>query len=113
GTTHSLVAFVRDGKPEVLESREGRRLVPSIVSFAGDQPVVGDPAKRNKIRDAERTVFSVKRLLGRGFEDLQETAGSLPYRILAGEGLVKIQVGDRAYTAIEISALILRELKAS
>ena len=57
GTTHSLVAAFRNGKPEVLLSREGRRLIPSIVSFASDEPVVGYAAKARKIVDAEHTVF--------------------------------------------------------
>jgi molecular chaperone DnaK len=114
GTTHSLVAFVQGGKADVLTTREGRRLIPSVVTFAedGSDPVVGYAAKRQKIRDAAHTVFSVKRLLGRGFKDVQG-AGDLPYRILEGEGLARIQVGSRSYTAIEISAMILREAKAA
>jgi Fe-S protein assembly chaperone HscA len=120
GTTNSLVAHVRDGRPEVLTTREGRKLIPSVVSFgesgddSADRPVVGYAAKSRKIREAANTVFSVKRLLGRGFADVQADAGALPYRIVPGEGpdgLARIQVGDRAYTAIEISALILREAK--
>lgn len=115
GTTHSLVAYVpqgADGKPVVLSSREGQRLVPSIVSFAGGEPVVGYAAKSKKVRDPEHTIFSVKRLFGRGFEDLRDSAKSLPFKLLPTEsGIVRIQVGDQAYTAIEISAMILRELK--
>jgi len=113
GTTNSLVAFVKDGEPQVLKSREGQRLIPSVVSFVEGQRIVGYGAKRDKVRDAAHTVFSVKRLLGRGFEDLKASAESLPYEILPGEGPVRIRVGDCAYTAIEISAMILRELKLS
>ncbi len=113
GTTNSLVAWVRDGAPEILTSREGTRLVPSIVSFSEGKPVIGYAAKRKRIEDPEHTVFSVKRLLGRGFEDLRESSRSLPYRIVEGDGLPRIEVGGRQYTAIEISAMILRELKAS
>ncbi|MBC7691052.1 MAG: molecular chaperone DnaK [Methylotenera sp.] len=118
GTTNSLVAHVRDGKPEVLNSREGQRLIPSVVSFVDDKPVVGYAAKRKKVRDAEFTVFSVKRLLGRGFEDVAVGQDVLPYEIVRGgpEGdskNISIRVGERTYTAIEISAIILRELKAS
>jgi molecular chaperone DnaK len=111
GTTNSLVALVRDGKPEVLSTREGRRLLPSVVSFAGETPVIGYEARHQKVRDAEHTVFSVKRLLGRGFDDLKDAAASLPYQIIPGEGVVRIQIGERAYSPIEISAMILRELK--
>jgi Fe-S protein assembly chaperone HscA len=113
GTTNSLVAFVRDGHPDVLRSREGKRLVPSVVSFINECPVVGYAAKHKKVRDASHTVFSVKRLLGRGFEDLKDSSSQLPYEIVEGDGLVRVRVGERTYTAIEISAMILRELKAS
>ncbi len=118
GTTNSLVAIVRDGKPEVLTTREGRRLVPSVVSFAGPGgvPIVGYAAKDNKVLDAEHTIFSVKRLLGRGFEDMRSVLGGLPYEVLApeeGKGLVRVKAGEKSYTAIEISAMILKELKAA
>lgn len=118
GTTHSLVAYVpqgpqgEGGKPVVLPSREGHRLVPSIVSFATGEPVVGYAAKSKKVRDAEHTIFSVKRLLGRGFQDVRDSAQELPFKLLPSEsGIIRIQMGDRSYTAIEISAMILRELK--
>jgi Fe-S protein assembly chaperone HscA len=118
GTTNSLVAIVRDGKPEVLTSREGQRLVPSIVSFVegADAPVVGYAAKAKKVRDAHHTVFSVKRLLGRGLADLESSSDNLPYELVASEGenkIIQVKVGGRLYSAIEISAMILRELKLS
>src|SRR3954471_14266368 len=71
GTTNSLVAIVKNGRPEILNSREGKHLLPSIVSFIEGKPAVGNVAKSKKVRDAQHTVFSVKRLLGRGFEDLK------------------------------------------
>ena len=114
GTTNSLVAIVEEGKPRVLKSAEGKALIPSVVSFAKvNHPVVGHKAKQNQVEDAQHTVFSVKRLLGRGFEDLKPILSSFPYQLVEDTeaGLVKIQVGDRAYSAIEISALILREVK--
>jgi molecular chaperone DnaK len=118
GTTNSLVAIVKDGKPQVLRSKEGSRLVPSVVSFLNSQPVVGLDAKKQKVRDAAHTVFSVKRLLGRGFNDLKAIANTLPFEIApptetaaGGEGIVRVLVGTQSYTAIEISALILKELK--
>lgn len=116
GTTNSLVAIVRGGKPEILKSREGRNLIPSVVSLLGEKPVVGFEAKRLKIRDAGHTVFSVKRLLGRGFEDLKEASGNLPYEIIpsaAEDAPVRIRVAGRELTAIEVSAMILREVRLS
>ncbi|MBS1964003.1 MAG: molecular chaperone DnaK [Bdellovibrionales bacterium] len=114
GTTNSLVAVVEDGVPRVLPSREGERLIPSVVTIREGKPLVGYAARREKIRRPGETVFSAKRLLGRGFADLESIRGHLPYEVVHGEdGLVRIRVGDALYTAIEISAMILRELKAS
>lgn len=117
GTTNSLVAIVKDGKPQVLKTGDGGHIVPSVVSLLDGQPVVGREAKRQKVRDAAHTVFSVKRLLGRGAEDLQSLQKSVPYRITSsdqpGEGVVRIQIGDKSFTAVEISAMILCELKAA
>jgi len=120
GTTHSLVAWVRDGIPEVLPTREGQRLLPSIVSMAlGEaEPVLGYVARQHKVRDARQTAFSVKRLLGKSFEDLKNQSKEFPYELTAPSdgdtsGLVRIKLGDRTFTAIEISALILKELRAS
>ena len=120
GTTNSLVAYVPAAasesgarNPMILKSREGKNLIPSVVSFMDGKPVVGYAAKEHKVRDAVHTIFSVKRLLGRGFDDLKGSLGTLPYKILPGQGIIRIQVGDRVYTADDISAAILRELKLS
>ena len=113
GTTNSLVAHVKDGQPVVLLSREGERLLPSVVSFLDGKPLVGYAAKRLKVRDAKYTVFSVKRLLGRGFEDLLSVKDSLPYEIIKSAEGVRVQIAGQAYSAVDISAIILRELKAS
>ncbi len=113
GTTNSLVAIVENGQPRVLKGANGSYLVPSVISWHEGKLLVGAAARALKIRDAEHTVFSVKRLLGRGYDDLAAARAQLPYEILPGDGVVRIQVGDRAYTPIEISALILRELKQS
>lgn len=111
GTTHSLVAVVVDGKPKILKTKDGN-LLPSVVTFSDGRPVVGREAKKNKVRLAEQTVYSVKRLLGKKFDDLKAMSGVLPYDVVSGDQSMLIQVGDKTYTPIEISALILRELKA-
>jgi Fe-S protein assembly chaperone HscA len=117
GTTHSLVAVVHNGVPEILKSREGNNLLPSIVALSeSGEPVVGYAAKKRKVREAAGTVFSVKRLLGRGFDDLKEVSGHLPYELAPsedGSGVVRIKVGNRYFSPIEISAIILTELKKS
>jgi molecular chaperone DnaK len=112
GTTNSLVGYVRNGVPEILSTREGKRLVPSVVSFSDEGIVIGHAARTRKVTDAATTAFSVKRLLGRGFQDLEEVRRQLPYEIVPGEGGVpRVRLGKGEYTAIEISAMILRELR--
>ena len=113
GTTNSLVAFVgRDG-PVVIRDGSGDALVPSVVSLgAGDIVHVGREAERRLLTDPLRTVYSIKRLMGRGAEDVRDEAALFPFR-LSGEagGVVRVGLGDRELTPPEISAFILRELK--
>ncbi|MBI3402839.1 MAG: Fe-S protein assembly chaperone HscA [Acidobacteria bacterium] len=115
GTTNSLVAYVKDGVPHVIRDRSGDGLVPSIVSVAEKGTIhVGREAQRRLLTDAERTVYSVKRFMGKGAEEVRGEARHLPFRISgdAGPGgVVRIGLGDREFTPPEISALILRELK--
>ena len=113
GTTNSLVAYVKDGVPTVIRDRAGDALVPSIVSAAPDGTVyVGREAQRRLLTDAARTVYSVKRFMGRGLDDVLGEASLLPFRV-TGEagGVVRIGLGDREFTPPEISAFILRDLK--
>jgi molecular chaperone DnaK len=113
GTTNSLVAYVRDGVPTVIRDKNGDGLVPSIVSAAADGTIfVGREAQRRLLTDAQRTVYSVKRFMGKGVDDVRDEARLLPFRV-AGEagGVVRIGLADREFTPPEISAFILRELK--
>ena len=113
GTTNSLVAYVRDGVPTVIRDKNGDGLVPSIVSAAADGTIfVGREAQRRLLTDAQRTVYSVKRFMGKGVDDVLDEARLLPFRV-AGEagGVVRIGLADREFTPPEISAFILRELK--
>ena len=113
GTTNSLVAYVKDGVPVVIRDRGGDALLPSVVSVAADQTVyVGREAERRLLTDPGRTIYSVKRFMGKGVHDVGDEARLFPFR-LAGDpgGIVKIGLGAREFTAPEISAFILRELK--
>ena len=113
GTTNSLVAYVDNGAPVVIRDDTGDALVPSIVSVGEDGTIfVGREAQRRLLTAASRTVYSVKRFMGRGIEDVRGEAGLLPFRI-SGEpgGVVRIGVADREFTPPEISAFVLRELK--
>ncbi|MGE4056047.1 MAG: Hsp70 family protein, partial [Vicinamibacterales bacterium] len=120
GTTNSLVALVDGGVPVVIEDGEGSALLPSVVSVDSRGTVhVGREAERRLLTDAARTVYSVKRFMGRGLEDVRGEAHLLPFRIGAGAtattgapgGVVHIGLGDRDFTPPEISSFILRELK--
>lgn len=116
GTTNSLVAFIDpDKNPKVINDTGKGLLVPSIVHFnaAGDT-LVGNEAKGFLISDPANTIFSVKRLLGRSYKDVAEKQDTFSYKLIDddNDSLVKIQAGDKFYTPIELSAEILKELKA-
>src|SRR6201995_1250419 len=116
GTTNSLVAFIDpDKNPKVINAGGKGVLVPSVVYFAAAGDVsVGNEAKKFLTSDPQNTVFSVKRLLGRSYHDIENYKDFFSYKVIDDntESLVKIKVGDKFYTPIELSALILKELKA-
>ncbi|MEO1262934.1 MAG: molecular chaperone DnaK [Bacteroidota bacterium] len=115
GTTNSLVAFVNDGQVKAVKGSDGKNtLVPSIVHFSVEGGiVVGDIARQKLVEEPERTVYSVKRLMGKSFADIQDYSKYFGYQIIDDdtESLVKIRVQDKFYTPIELSAEILKYLK--
>ena len=113
GTTNSLVAYVKDGVPVVIRDRSGDGLVPSIVSVdAAGTVFVGREAQRRLTTDSARTVYSVKRFMGKGPEDVGGEAARFPFRVAgAPGGIVRIGLGEQEFTPPEVSAFILRELK--
>jgi len=113
GTTNSLVAYSRDGQPVVIRDASGDALVPSIVSLGEDGTIfVGREAQRRLLTAPERTVYSVKRFMGRGIEDVAGEASLLPFSVSGDpSGVVRIGLGDRQFAPPEISAFVLRELK--
>ena len=111
GTTNSLVAYVDGGIPKVIPDAEGRALLPSIVGFTPAGVVVGEAARRQLARNAARTVYSVKRLMGRGYEDVRDELGHFPFEVVPSAEVVRIKVGDREVTPPEVSAHVLRTLK--
>src|SRR5260370_203041 len=115
GTTNSLVAFMQGDNPVVIPGDDGSNLVPLVVALDGNgQPIVGNAARNSLIATPERAIYSVKRLMGRGVEDIQEELKLFPFRLAedlqAGE-VLRIQLGERTFTPPEISAFILRQLK--
>jgi molecular chaperone DnaK (HSP70) len=115
GTTNSLVAYMRGDSPVVIPGEDGLNLVPSVVALdEKNQIIVGNAARKYLIESPERAVYSVKRLMGLGVEDIESELKFFPFRlaedIQAGE-VLRIKVGERTYTPPEISAHVLRQLK--
>ncbi len=115
GTTNSLVAFMESDNPVVIPGEDGLNLVPSVVALdEREQIIIGNAARKYLIETPERAVYSIKRLMGRGSEDIQEELKLFPFRladdILPGE-VLRIKLGDKTFTPPEISAFILRQLK--
>ena len=115
GTTNSLVAYMQGDSPVVIPGEDGLNLVPSVVALdENNQIIVGNAARRYLIETPERAVYSVKRLMGRGVEDIQDELKLFPFQLAedlqAGE-VLRIKIGERTYTPPEISALVLRQLK--
>src|SRR5215467_4776765 len=115
GTTNSLVAYMQGDVPTVIPGEDGSNLVPSVVALdPNGQIIVGNSARKYLIETADRAIYSVKRLMGRGVEDIQDELKLFPFRLaedLQPGEVLRIQLGDRTYTPPEISAFVLRQLK--
>src|SRR5678815_438397 len=117
GTTNSLVAIIHpeSRKPVVLKEHDGNALVPSIVHFDSSSGLitVGDEAKNHLITEPQNTIFSVKRLMGKSYNDIKERSSFFSYKVIDDntKSLVKIQVGEKFYSPVELSSYILTELK--
>ena len=113
GTTNSCVAVLEGGEPAVITSPEGGRTTPSIVGFAKDgERLVGQAAKRQAVTNPENTVFSIKRFMGRMFNEVSTEISEVPYKVEKNSsGACVINAGDKEYTPPEISAMILQKLK--
>src|SRR4029079_13346342 len=115
GTTNSCMAVMEGGEPVVLENSEGRRITPSVVAFSKTgERLVGDAAKRQAITNPRNTIYSIKRFMGRKFEEVQEEAKRVPYKVVKGpNGDAMIEIRGKKYSAPEISARILMKLKSA
>jgi molecular chaperone DnaK len=113
GTTNSLVAFMDLTGPKIIPGADGDKLVPSVVSInPSGEIVVGNAARELLLTQPERSVYSVKRLMGRGLEDVAEELKLFPFRLAPGsESVLQLQLGERTYTPPEVSAFVLRQLK--
>ena len=115
GTTNSVVAVMEGKEAKVIPNQEGNRLTPSVVAFNDKgETLVGEPAKRQAITNSRRTVYSIKRFMGRRHNEVDSEEKIVPYKVVGGpEEYVKVQIDNRQYTPPEISAMILRKLKES
>ena len=115
GTTNSLVAFMQGDTPVVIPGEDGSNLVPSVVALdRNNQPIIGNAARNHLIETPDRAVYSIKRLMGRGLEDIQDELKLFPFRVaqdLQPGEVLRINLGGKTFTPPEISALILRQLK--
>ncbi|HET8722362.1 MAG TPA: molecular chaperone DnaK [Nitrospira sp.] len=111
GTTNSLVAYMKDGVPTVIPGRGRRTMVPSVVAMTDNGLIVGDAAKEHLIRNPARTVYSVKRFMGKGLADVQSELAYFPYSLTEQGGVIRIKLGEKSYSPPQISAMILKELK--
>src|SRR5574340_297054 len=111
GTTNSLIAYMDGKTPTVVPGRNGRTMVPSVVAMTENGLIVGDAAKEHLVRNPERTIYSVKRFMGKGLADVQSEVPYFPYTLSEQGGVIRLRIGDKTYSPPQISAMILKELK--
>src|SRR6056297_282380 len=114
GTTNSCVAVMEGGEPVVIQNAEGGRTTPSIVAFSKDgERLVGAPAKRQAITNPDKTISSIKRFMGRMFNEVKEETSQVSYNVVKSDddGTARVQIDDRKYAPQEISAMVLQKMK--
>src|ERR1041385_7434347 len=113
GTTNAVVAVMEGGQPTVIVNQEGARLTPSVVAVAKDgERLVGQVAKRQAVTNPENTIFSIKRFMGRKFEEVSSEASRVPFKIVrAQNGDAWVEARDKKHSPPEVSAMILQKLK--
>ncbi|MBU1077865.1 MAG: Hsp70 family protein, partial [Spirochaetes bacterium] len=113
GTTNSVVAVMEGGEPVVIANAEGNRTTPSVVGFTkNDETLVGDIAKRQAVTNPKNTIFSIKRFMGRKFEEVTEEIKKVPYKVIKGDNNVaRVEIKNKVYSPPEISAMVLQKMK--
>ena len=112
GTTNSVVAVMEGSEAKVIPNSEGNRTTPSVVAFTkSGERLVGQVAKRQAVTNPEQTVYSIKRFMGRRYDEVAEEMKMVPFRVSQGDDAVRIEVGDKQYSPEEISAMVLQKLR--
>lgn len=113
GTTNSCVAVMEGGEPVVIANSEGSRTTPSVVAFAkSGERLVGAPAKRQAVTNPHKTVYSIKRFMGRNYDEVGQERSEVPYKVIRGvNNVARVQIDDKEYSPPEISAMILQKMK--
>ncbi|MBC7186115.1 MAG: Hsp70 family protein, partial [Calditrichaeota bacterium] len=113
GTTNSCVAVMEGGEPVVIPNQEGSRTTPSVVAFTKTgERLVGQVAKRQAITNPENTVYSIKRFMGRRYDEVLDEIQQVPYKVVRGKNdVARVKIGDKEYSPQEISAMILQKMK--
>src|SRR5207302_8978580 len=115
GTTNSVVAVMEGNEPKVIVNAEGSRLTPSVVGFAKNgERLVGQVAKRQAVTNAENTVYSIKRFMGRKYEEVNEEMKMVPYKVTRSSNSdARVDINGKEYSPPEVSAMILQKLKSA
>src|SRR4030081_2269000 len=115
GTTNSVMAVMEGGEPTVLENSEGSRLTPSVVAITkSGERLVGQVAKRQAVTNPENTIYSIKRFMGRRYEEVADEIRRVPYKVVRGPNDdARVEIFAKVYSPAEISAMILQKLKSA
>jgi molecular chaperone DnaK len=112
GTTNSAISIMEAGIPTIITNSEGKRTTPSVVGFAANgERKIGDPAKRQAVTNPTKTIYSIKRFIGKDFKSCQKEASNVPFKVVDSSNIPCVEIDDRRYTPQEISAMILSKLK--
>ena len=112
GTTNSCVAVIEGNEPVVITNSEGKRTTPSIVAFInGGERKIGDPAKRQAVTNPEKTISSIKRFMGTGFDESKSEVGRVPYKVVNSKGTPRVEIDGKEYSPQEVSAMVLQKMK--
>jgi molecular chaperone DnaK len=112
GTTNSCVAVMEGNEPVVITNSEGKRTTPSIVAFInGGERKIGDPAKRQAVTNPEKTISSIKRFMGTGFDESKSEVNRVPYKVINSKGTPRVEIDGKEYSPQEVSAMVLQKMK--